>query len=214
MKRTLLSILTIFCSVFVFSQNESAKQILQDVREHYNEDYSFEADFIMEIDIPETATTVMDGTLSLSGQQFKFETEDQIVISDNVNLWYWTNTSTINEVQISYVEESEDIISPSDIFGIYLKGFLYKIIGKTKSGGKELTLIELIPSTREETNPYFKVKVVVDTATSQLQQLQVFYKDGTVYTFKIKNEKASDFEEDYFEFDAQKNPETEIIDLR
>jgi len=214
MLKYFLTILAISLLLPTFSQTVSSKEILKDVREHYGGDYAFEADFIMEIDIPEATTTTMEGTLSLNGERFKFQMEDQTVISDNVNLWYWTSTPDINEVQISYIEDTEDIISPSDIFGDYLKGFLYKIIGETTSDGKELVLIELIPAKKDDKNPYFKVRVVVEPLTDQLHQLQVFYKDGTVYTFKIKNETQASFTNNFFSFDENSNPNTEVIDLR
>lgn len=212
--RLLFTALSIMFSVSVAPAQSNAKTIIEDVRAHYHTDYSFKSDFSMEIDIPEASKTVMDGTLFLHGDKFKFITDDQEVISDDVNLWYWTKTGGIDEVQISFVEEAEDIISPSDVFGVYLKGFAYTLVSETVQQGKKLALIEMVPEKRDENNPYFKVKVIVNRGNNSLDQLQVYYKDGTVYTFNIKGESKQTFPVEFFGFNATKNPNTEVIDLR
>ncbi len=213
-----LRVLSVFlCCCFTtlgFTQADSAKSILEHVRKHYNPDYGFEADFTFEIDFPETESVVTDGHLYLKGDKFRYITKNEEYISNNLTLWVWSKGNGINEVQVSYIDEDEDIITLSDVFNVYLKGFAYKLISETKHQGRNIALIELVPISRNDTNPYFKVKTVVDTDKNQLDQLQVYYKDGTVYTFNVKNEKPSVLTEAHFQFNVAEHAEVEVIDLR
>lgn len=212
--RLLYIIILLFISTVTFGQKQTAKSIIEDVRKHYNSNYGFESDFSFEIDYPETDAVVTNGRLYLKGDKFRFVTKSEEYISDNVSMWVWTKANGINEVQVSYIEDDEDFITLSDVFNVYLKGFAYKLINTYQNKGETIGLIELVPVTRDDKNPYFKVKTVVNLDKDQLKQLQVFYKDGTVYTFSIENEKPAVLVNAHFEFDVKQHAEVEIIDLR
>ncbi len=197
-----------------YGQVVSAKDIVEKVREHYNPNYAFKAKFNLEIDYPENEAVNTNGTLYLKGDKFRFVTDNEEYISNSLNLWVWTKTNGINEVQISYVEDNDGILSMSDVFNVYLKGFAYKLISQTTKDNHNVALIELIPAQRDDNNPYFKVKSIINTEENELDQLQVFFKDGSVYTFSIKNEEPTVLVDAHFEFDESEHAEVEVIDLR
>ncbi|MBX2845710.1 MAG: outer membrane lipoprotein carrier protein LolA [Saprospiraceae bacterium] len=171
---------------------------------------TFATDFEFKMDIPESGVESRKGILYLKGDKYRLVMNEEEIISDNVNVWHWTKS--VNEVQVNYFDNDEEIISPSDIFSMYLKGFGYKLITEAKYQGVNVALIELVPAARDR--DYFKVKVVVDTDAHQLQQMQVFFKDGIVYTFNFSELRPKNLEDWFFEFDSARHPEVEIIDLR
>jgi len=200
----------ILFSTTAFAQRLDPKDLLNDVRKNYSTLASFSSDFVFEIDIPEADLEVMQGKLYLKGEKYKLELDNQEIISDNVNLWQWIKD--INEVQVDYVEGDEKILSPSDIFSFYMKGFGYKLITETTLKGKKLALIEIVPSGKDV--DYFKVKVVVDKVNRELEQMQIFYKDGTVYTFSMKNLEPVQLADNFFRFSTAEYPNVEVVDLR
>jgi len=196
--------------ITVFGQSKDPAAMLERVKANYSKLGAFSSDFEFEIDMPESENQVMEGKLYLKGEKYRLVTDDQEIISDNINIWHWTKS--VNEVQVNYYDNDEEILSPSDIFSMYMEGFAYKLVAETHKSGKNVALIELIPSRRSK--EFFKVKVVIDTDSDELVQMQIFFKDGIVYTFKIKSQQPASLEDDFFSFAAEKFPEVEVIDLR
>lgn len=211
MKQIYIAILLLF-SVTGFSQR-GPEQIIKDVRTYYQENTSLEANILFTIDVPESEKTEMNGKFYLKGDKYRFLLKDQEIISDNVNLWHWSKGS-INEVQLSYIENDESIITPSKIFTKFLRGFAYKLVTKTKFKGKDIALVDIIPSSKKEGNDIYKIKVVSDLKTDQLLEMKLFSKDGTIYSFLVKDQKVTTLSDSLFQFDEEAHPEVEVIDLR
>lgn len=197
----------------VFAQTENADAYIQKIQDRYRTQQSFSADIVFEIDIPESENEVMDGEIFLKGDKYKFVLNDQEIISDNMNVWHWAK-GNINEVQVSYVEENEDVITPSKVFNDFLQGYSYKLDKLTKINGEELALIQIIPEQKDDFQDIFKIKVVARTANSSIKEMQVFTRDGTVYNFKVSNEKAVSLNDSFFKFRAEENDDVTVIDLR
>ncbi len=204
----------VFLSLTAFAgmaqRSSNATEILENVREHYDKSKGFSADFVFTIDIPEQDNQVMKGKLFLKGDKYRLQMDDQEIISDDITLWQWMKS--VNEVQVNYVEQDENMISPSRIFSLYLKGHKYQHLSSTKFEGRNIALIEIVPEDRS--TEYFKIKATVNTDKDQLEEMQIFYKDGTVYTFRIRNEKTTSLLDNFFSFIHKEHPEVELIDLR
>lgn len=212
--RYLFVIIAFFFASLSLAQTDSSKAILESVRKHYQNNTSFTADVVFEIDVPESPKQVMDGKIYLKENKYRFVLDNQEIISDDVNLWHWTKEDGINEVQVSYVKEDENVITPTKIFDEFLKGFAYRLVHTTKHEGNNIALIEITPVQKNDTEDIFKVKVVVNKDKNSLQEMNIFSKDGVVYTFKIVNEKAESLSDDIFSFKTSENPNVEVIDLR
>ena len=195
------------------SYTTSAEEIISKVRKHYQSNQSFSADVRFTIDIPESQNQVMDGKIYLKGNKYKFVLNEQEIISDDVNLWHW-NKGDINEVQVSYVQEDETVITPAKIFDEFLRGYSYKLDSTPTINGEKLALIEITPQSRNDFDDIFKVKVVTKLNSSTIKEMQIFTKDGTVYTFTVSNEKKAQLGNDLFTFNEANHPEVQVIDLR
>ena len=204
----------ILLAVFSFTANaQSAESIITKVKRHYQSNQSFTADVVFEIDIPESQNQVMKGKLYLKNNQYKFVLPDQEIISDDITIWHW-NKNDINEVQVSYVQNNEDVITPAKVFSDFLQGYSYKLDSTPTVNGKKLALIEITPESKNDYADIFKIKVVSDIASSSIKEMNIFTKDGVVYNFKVSNEKEEQLADSIFTFVPAKHPEVEVIDLR
>lgn len=197
----------------LFSQTNSAEKYIEKIQDRYQSQKSFSADIVFEIDIPESEKQIMKGKIYLDGDKYKFVLDDQEIISDNMNIWHWAK-GDVNEVQVSYVENNEDVITPSKVFNEFLNGYAYKLNNVTTVNGEEVALIEIIPEKKDDFQDIFKIKVVARTVNNSIKQMQVFTKDGTVYSFKISNENTLSLKDSFFKFNLQEHKGISLIDLR
>lgn len=209
---SILFILLLFSST-TFAQKDSAKQIIDRVKNYYQSNQSFSADILFEVDIPESQNQVMNGKIYLKGNKYKFELDEQVIISDDVNLWHWSK-GEINEVQVSYVKNDENIITPAKVFSEFLSGYSYKLDGTPTIDGQQLALIEITPKKIDDYQDIFKIKVVVNTKQHTVKNMKIFYKDGVVYNFEVSNEQKVKKDDSFFQFSKAEHPEVELIDLR
>ena len=213
MKNLHYILLLIVFPMFGFSQNDDAKEYINEIQNRYRTQQSFSADVTFEIDIPESENQVMDGKIFLKGDKYKFVLDDQEIISDDMNIWHWAK-GKVNEVQVSYVEDNEDVITPSKVFNDFLVGYSYKLDNVTVVNGEEVALIQIIPEQKDDYQDIFKIKVVARTANNSIKEMQVFTRDGTVYSFKIRNETTANLNDSFFQFNPKEHAEVNVIDLR
>lgn len=170
------------------------------------------ADFIYAVESKaDKLTEKQKGTLLVKGNKFKLDIASQTIICDNATIW--TYSQEVNEVQISNYNPKESAIRIDDIFTMYNKGFLSKIVEEKKEGNKEIVLIELTPTNKKKN--YFKIKLTVDKTNQSILKSVVYEKSGTIHTYTITNQVPNlRLEDKTFTFDKAKYPKVEIIDLR
>ena len=212
MKQLLLIFFVIFAS-FSFAQNQSAEEIIEQVKQHYQSNEAFSADVSFEIDIPESENQLMEGKIYLKGNKYNFMFDDQEIISDDVNMWHWSK-GDINEVQVSYVKEDESVITPAKVFNEFLDGYSYKLDSTPTVNGEQLALIEITPKEISDYEDIFKIKVVSKLADHTIKNMQIYTKDGTVYEFDVSNEQTEQFGDSVFTFNETDHPDVQLIDLR
>ena len=149
MKKLSALVLTIFLSTFLFAQaapqkDTKAEEILKGVSNKYKTYKSVKATFVITVENPKDKTKdVQKGTICLKGNKYKLEVAGQDIISDGKTRW--TYVKDANEVQIDNQKTDENSITPSNVFTMYEKGFLFKFIGEQKEKGMVYQLVELVP---------------------------------------------------------------------
>lgn len=207
-----LSFLLIIVSANAQQKDEKAQQILNGVSAKYKSYKSVQADFTIQIEGGSNSTKDQQaGTLYLKGNKYKLTINNQEIISNNITVW--TYLKDANEVQINSYEADDNTISPSDIFTIYEKNFLYAFVEEKAIGRKTFQIIDLTPI--DKTKPYFKVRLSIDKAAKAIQSAIVFDKNSNRYTYEIKKFVPNpDIAETFFSFDTKKYPGIEVVDLR
>jgi outer membrane lipoprotein-sorting protein len=112
-------------------------------------------------------------------------------------------------------EENEDIMSPKDVLKIYKSdNYFYVLMNEAYEKGVMIQQIEFKPKDRD--SEYSKMRVTINKKTSEIMRLKVFSRDGSRFTFEIKNEGSNKkISADTFVFDKSKAPDdTDIEDLR
>lgn len=152
------------------------------------------------------------GTIDIKGKKFYIAMDDEASFSDGVNIYNYDKSA--GEVQITRVNPKDNTLTPQKLFSdFYEKDFLYKLNDEVKQKGKTIQLIELTPV--DKTQPYFKVILEVDKATSHIAGARVFEKNGNKYIYNITSFKVNPVIPDSrFTFRQSDYPGAEIIDLR
>jgi outer membrane lipoprotein-sorting protein len=215
MRKIFSTIGILFLFQFTLSaQQKDAKatEILKGVSAKYKSYKSVQADFNIIIENGKNnSKDVQSGTLYVKGEKYKVALKNQEITSDNATIW--TYLKDANEVQVNTYEPDENTITPSQIFTIYEKDFLYAYIEEKTVGGKVLQTIELTPN--DKSKPYFKIRLAIDKAAKAVQSAIVFDKNGNRYTYEIKKFVPNPvLADNFFTFDTKAHAGVEVVDLR
>ncbi len=192
--------------------DKNAEKLLNTVSKRYKAFKSIKADFVYAVESKvDKATEKQKGTLLVKGNKFKLDIAGQTIICDNATIW--TYSSQINEVQVNNYNPKEGVIRIDDIFTMYSKGFISKIAEEKKEAGKDIVVVELVPTNKKRN--YFKIKLSIDKANQTIMKSMVYDKNGTIHTYTITNQFPNiKVEDKTFTFDPVKYPKVEVIDLR
>lgn len=193
--------------------DKQAQEILKGVSAKYKSYKSVKATFIVTIENPEDKSKdVQKGTIYLKGNKYKLNVAGQDVISDGKTVWTYVKDG--NEVQINNVKNEDDAITPSNIFTIYEKGFLFKFAGEQTTNGMVYQLVELVPVDPKKKN-YFKIKLTINKNDKFITAAKVFNKNGSIHTIALDKFIPDALSEDsIFTYSAASYPGAEVIDLR
>lgn len=213
MNKLLIMIVCVFCVSSIQAQyDEAALKILDAMSEKYRKIPAYSATITSGlINENEGLNEQFNGKITVKGEMYHLELEEQIVINNGATVW--TYLPDINEVNIDNYYPGDDEISPSKIYEAYKEGYKYLLVGKRQTNGVTVNEIDLIPNDRNA--QFFKIKLMVAKNDYSLKSWAMYDKSGNKYTYSI-----SDFRTDftisdqYFTFDESKYPGVEIIDLR
>jgi outer membrane lipoprotein-sorting protein len=206
----------LFCGINSFAQDDTkAKSILDELSKKTKTYSSIKTTFSYIMESKDSKTSEkQEGSLFLKNNKYKLEISGQEIYCDGKSIS--TFLKDANELQINDMPDpnAQDVISPTNIFSIYEKGFKYKFESEKMENGKTIQLINLYP-VNSKTKNYHTVKLFVDKNNKQIASLKILAKDGSVYTYVVKSfTPNSDMSDAMFVFDKNKHPKVEINDLR
>ncbi len=192
-----------------------AKALLQKIRDKYEGYRSLEANFVLEIRLPDQPAEQQRGSLARQGDQYRMQLSSYEAISDGETIWLIMNSN--KEVQINDVPEETDdfsILSPQALFAIYERGdFVYAITNEFKEGGRTLQQVEFKPL--DEMSDYSKLRLTADKNSAEVMSVEAFAKDGSRYLLKMTETTPNkSFPAGYFTFDKSDYPGFYVEDLR
>ena len=210
-KLSLLFLSLILSITSVFSQDEVAKKILDQLSEKGKSYTDITANFSYNFS---NSTQGIDenteGKIWIKGEMYKLDMSENLsIINNGTTLWYIMKD--IPEVQIME-NDPEDEMNPSKIFTIYESGYKYQYNGAESVKGKRMHSINLYPN---ESGAISKVVLFIDAEKTELSVIQLHDKDGGVTTYSItKFTTNSSLSDDTFKFTKTDYPDIEVIDLR
>jgi outer membrane lipoprotein-sorting protein len=147
------------------------------------------------------------GTLLSKGDKYKLNISEQQIFCNGKTAW--TYQKDANEVQINDVNGDEDSFTPTKFMTSYGNNYKSKLI----SNKGNLQVIEMSPLKGRK--KFSKVNLTLDKETKQIKSMQVYDKNGGVFTYNIEhftiNQPIADSE---FTFKASNYPKVEIVDMR
>lgn len=151
-----------------------------------------------------------EGDLLIMGDKYKLNIAGQQVICDGTTVW--TYLEEVEEVQINSMEDSEESITPSKLLTSYNKDYKSKYVKEGFMYGTTAHVLDLTPV---EGKTYYKVRLVIDKAKTQLLEITIFDKNGSTYSYVINNFDTNvDVDEGNFSFNPEDYPDVEVIDMR
>lgn len=222
-KQLIITSLALLFTVSTYAQDYTktedsdpeARKILDQVRQKYEAYSSIEADFALDIEFPEQPKETQQGKLARSGDKYRVEFGGQEIFSDGNALYLVMHGN--QSVQINTLPapgEDTGLLSPQSIFNFYDNGeFIYTLIDTRTENGKVVHIIEFKPADRS--SEYAKLRMLVARDNKEIVEVKAFAKDGSRYTFKLKNVNANkQFASGYFGFNKNKYPSYYVEDLR
>lgn len=217
MRNKVLMVLAFFTTIAV-AQNKpaptdkAADKLLNLISNRYKNFKTIKADFTYSIESKaENINEKQKGSIYVKGNKFRLDIADQIILCDNKTIW--TYSKDANEVQVNNYDPKKAPIRLDDIFTMYDKGFLSKIIETKKEGKNEIAVIELTPKDKKKN--FFKIKLTIDKTNQTITRSQVFEKSGAIHTYLVTNQVPNmKLEDKFFVFDIKQYPKCEVIDLR
>lgn len=216
MRRITTILILLVLGTFLYAQendkgNKKSREILDkltEVTEAYESiyiEFSYKM-FNEEADIDETT----DGLLTIMGNNYKLDIAGQLVICDGETVW--TYIEDAEEVQVNSVEENEESITPNKLLTAYNEDYKSKFIKETFQYGTTVNIIDLTPL---EGKSYYKVRLIIDKAKSQLLDFTIFDKNGSTYSYIIKKFTPNiEVEASSFLFKESDYPDVDVVDMR
>jgi outer membrane lipoprotein carrier protein len=191
---------------------EEALKVLDQMSEKYKNLTSFKADFTYTLENKmENIQEEFSGNIIVKGDKFLLDLGEQVIFNDGEIMW--TFLKDVNEVNIDYYLPEDGDMTPSNIFTAYKDGYKYMVAGKERIGNQGFDIIDLVPDNPNKS--FYKVKLWINENDHGLNQWTLFDKSGNTYLYKIVNFNGNYIAQDgEFQFNKEKYPGVEVIDLR
>lgn len=214
MKKSIITIFTLFLSLGIFAQNSAeSRNIVDKTYKDYISSDGIKLSFTLTtFDSQGQEYDTQKGKASVKGDKFHIETTDMDVWFDGKT--QWVLMKSIKEVNVSNPSDSElASISPLALLGLYREGYVLKSPISKSLKNRSVYQINMIPVNG---NAEFKdITVYIDKTSSRLLQAEFTMKNNMKSKIDITdyndNYKFSDSD---FVFNITKNRDLEIIDLR
>lgn len=210
-KSQLITLLVLFSqSFFANAQDELAKSILKKLSETTQSYSSIRIEFENIISNKQVGINEKtSGVFELQGNSFRIDMPKQLIVNNGKTQWIYLKE--MNEIQImDYDAEEEDAMSPKRLFAAHNEDYKSAYIEAKTVDGVRVHVIDLFP---KKSGSVMKVRISVNAQKNQLHYLEVFDKNGGVYSYKIKK-----FQSNLtllpFNLDKKKYPNAEVVDLR
>ncbi len=153
-----------------------------------------------------------EGKIWIKGDAYKLELNGLVRVSDGKTIWtYLPDDGELQIAEAGGDEDSEEMMKPSELFTMYENGFNYMYEKEIQKGGKTLDVIKLFPE--KGGKPYHTIKLYVPKGKDTIDHVEIYGKDGNLYTYTIKELKANTtLQDSFFVFDESQADD--IIDLR
>ncbi|MEJ2053557.1 MAG: outer membrane lipoprotein carrier protein LolA [Calditrichaceae bacterium] len=144
------------------------------------------------------------------GKKYRFESEDQVVVTDGESVWTYNSMS--KQLLIDEVRENSGALMPRDLLFTYPQKYFATLLSETKENGKKLYVVRLDP--KNEVYGYVKsIKIWVEDDEWLIHKIEATDVNGNKSYYEITNQDTrTKISDDKFRFVPDED--TEIVDMR
>jgi len=203
----------VFCiSSALFAQNAapSALPIMEKSVKKYNALSAFSFDFTLNIEENDKKTNSFSGTLLVKKEKYFLTFDEQIIANDGTIMWNYQKD--IHEASIFDADDDFSIFHPLKMLNNWDKDYAAKFIREEELKNNKMSIIDLTPKKK---SPFYKVRLLIDTTTSYIQQIMMYDIDGTTLTYTVMKFKPNvEVSDEKFTFNKNDYPNVQINDMR
>ncbi|MBK9108402.1 MAG: outer membrane lipoprotein carrier protein LolA [Saprospiraceae bacterium] len=204
--------LVMFLGLFQTTSEKEAKKLMDKVSSHYQALKSLEIQFSYELKVGNKSDGIQKGSLISKGEMYKLSLPDIDLYCDGTD--QYAHLKKNKEIQISRRDESDNRYHPKALASIHKSGsYIFRIEEKIVEKTKKLTVIEFMPSDKNES--VFKIKLFINESENLIEKVQWFEKSGkmTLVSFtKMQSNKS--FTDAFFKPDYKNLSGVHVEDLR
>lgn len=215
MKKTLVFLICLFLINLSFAQKEivngvvidkQAQKIVEAVSKKITTDSPILISYTMAIKAGNKTLETQKGTLLSNGAKFQLKAQGFEDYCDGANYWHYVKETS--EVELSVIDQTNNIFNFPNMIKTYSKDFRPKLIREEETN----YVIDLIPN--KSTN-VSKIRIVSNKTTNRLKEMTIHVREGNTYQITFSSYKPNQATKtNDFSFPTQTYPQAEIIDLR
>ncbi len=187
-------------------------KIIKKVQNTYDDMDNLTASFVQVETFKLTGTqTETAGKIYIKdGKKYRFESEDQVVVTDGKSVWTYNNLS--NQLLIDNVRENSGALLPRDMLFKYPKNHYASLLREEKDGYRTIFVVRLDP--KEDTSGFLSaVKLWIQDKTWLIQKIEAVDLNGNSSLYKITNiDNHTKLTDDLFTYSAPAG--ADVVDMR
>ena len=215
MKKTLVFLICLFLINLSFAQKEivngvvidkQAQKIVEKKKKKITTDSPILISYTMAIKAGNKTLETQKGTLLSNGAKFQLKAQGFEDYCDGANYWHYVKETS--EVELSVIDQTNNIFNFPNMIKTYSKDFRPKLIREEETN----YVIDLIPN--KSTN-VSKIRIVSNKTTNRLKEMTIYVRGGNTYQITFSSYKPNQANKtNDFSFPTQTYPQVEVIDLR
>jgi len=205
--KTILSLFILTTvSLPLFSQDEKAKKILDEISVKTKAYETMYFEFTVVVAVPGEEPITQSGKVYIKDEKYFLSLTEQEVYCDATTITTFLKED--NECYTRSVDDVEDgeIVSPSQLLTVWEDGYKYKYVQETTYADRPAHEIHLYPKDPSGSK-FHTIILKIDAEKNEVVFFMVKGKDGTNTKYKIsKFDKNIDISDSKFVFDRAKHP--------
>lgn len=196
-------------------EDQKAKGILDKMSDKYQTIPAYKTNFVYQLrNKVENIDEKFSGEIMVKGEKYVLIMSDQEIYNDGETIW--TLLKDANEVNVDYYMPDEGDLSPNNIYAAYKKGYRYRWVENKKVGSRTLDVVELQPENPKDPDKmFYKILLNIDNSDHTIHSWEMYDRGGNVFSYTISGfNPAFKAEDSFFEFNAAKYPNVEVVDMR